>query len=547
MSEIPLKGKIPSPPLSKGILPSKNLNDTSGIKKSPPILLQKNAELKVNDSPFTKQVVAPSAKIIVSTKPVVGKKMVITDKKLLPAKEQSKLPSAAPKTLILKKEADASLPSTLNMKATSKIENKLDPKIKNNNINIQATGLQSKLDNQVQTNSGLPQNNMNETQTVEKQLNKVSGTSSEGAKLLNTKNIHAATLSPILKPSETHNLAVEKKPVKSSYNEVIPKNNELPLIHKDIQNNTTNIDNSNIPNMQLLDPAIWQMVTTIATICSTACQNNHRATGRHCCRRRHSRKDKKENDSVEKNMSNGTKESPEVNELQRDDKQEVKEKVTEKKNKIGNQYENIVSGTKWHGIEKKLANIRGLRDLSEVDNGSYDDELMETDNDFSKGVNQPRYYEEDEFPSEISTRGNNRRYLAKEGVYKSSRFSKSPFVGGLSAARRRPYSSLTEMAAYFSNIEPQDQNDVIVMLLACRKLEKQIEEQQVIMQLLEHDLKEAQSLLRFPPEWRSLNSADIVGHSPLPIGQIPPTNDPPYVSNHPGAESPWLIKRPKEG
>ncbi|KAK6589434.1 putative low complexity [Cryptosporidium xiaoi] len=548
MSEIPLKSKMSSLPLSKGVLPSKNLNGTSEIKKAPQMLLQKMSALKGGDSLIKKQVVSPSTKIVTPTKLAVGKDMSIIEK-ALPAKKQIQLLPPVSKPSILK-EVDTGTPSTLDMKAPNKTESKLELKTKNDSVKAQATTTpQLKLANQIQVKSGVSPNNVNDSPKEEKPLLKAPETNNECLKLPPPNNIKVSATSPTLNLNNNHNLVVKNTPMKDSYSCVISKNNELPSTYKCVQNNTNDIESSNITNMKLLDPAIWQMVTTIATICSTACQNNCRSTSRHCCKRRHSRKNKKDNDSIEKNVSTGVKECSEVNELKREEEPEMKatrQKVTGKKDGVGNQCENIVSGTKWHGIEKKLANIRGLRDLN-VDSGDYDDELIETNNYLSQGASQPRYYEEDEFPTEIPTMGSYRRYLAKEGIYKSSRFSKSPFVGGLSAARRRPYSSLTEMAAYFSNIEPQDQNDVIVMLLACRKLEKQIEEQQVIMQLLEHDLREAQSLLRFPPEWRSLNSVDVIGHPPLPIGQIPPTSDPPYVSNHPRAESPWMVKRPKEG
>ncbi|KAH8582641.1 putative low complexity [Cryptosporidium sp. chipmunk genotype I] len=327
------------------------------------------------------------------------------------------------------------------------------------------------------------------------------------------------------------------------------QNGILPQMGAGINEIPNMFDRSGSPNFQGLDPAMWQMVTTIAAICSTACQNGGRS--RHCCRKRHSRKHKKEAESKDANSNSSNKDLSDLNESQAD--QTPKESSNDRSKKLGerksSQNDNTVSGTKWHGIEKKIATIRGLRDLEDSDSNFDDDELAASDT-LAQGIGQPRYSDVVEFPSEISAfNGNskNRRYLAKQGVCTGPKFSKSPFVGGLSAARRRPYSSLTEMAAYFSNIEPQDQNDVIVMLLACRKLEKQIEEQQTVMQLLEHDLKEAQSLLRFPPEWRSLNNDEVLGHSPLPAGQIPSTNDPPYVSNHPNIEPPWVNKRPKDG
>ncbi|KAL8274058.1 hypothetical protein Esti_002057 [Eimeria stiedai] len=85
---------------------------------------------------------------------------------------------------------------------------------------------------------------------------------------------------------------------------------------------------------------------------------------------------------------------------------------------------------------------------------------------------------------------------------------------GLTAPRRRAYQSLSELASCFSNLEPQDQDDVISLLLLCRKLEQRIEKQHVVIDMLEHDLSEAQKVLKFPPEWRSLENVDLAGMVP---------------------------------
>ncbi|KAL8442913.1 hypothetical protein Emag_006198 [Eimeria magna] len=139
---------------------------------------------------------------------------------------------------------------------------------------------------------------------------------------------------------------------------------------------------------------------------------------------------------------------------------------------------------------------------------------------------------------------------------------------GLTAPRRRAYQSLSELASCFSNLEPQDQDDVISLLLLCRNvvaaaparvaavflalllmfcstsalllsavaatvvhvdavllpdgvfsspmsmLEQRVEKQHVVIDMLEHDLSEAQKILKFPPEWRSLENVDLAGMVP---------------------------------
>ncbi|CDJ40280.1 hypothetical protein, conserved [Eimeria tenella] len=85
---------------------------------------------------------------------------------------------------------------------------------------------------------------------------------------------------------------------------------------------------------------------------------------------------------------------------------------------------------------------------------------------------------------------------------------------GLTAPRKRTYQSLSELANCFSNLDAEDQEDVISLLLLCRKLEQQVEKQHVVIDMLEHDLSEAQKVLKFPPEWRPLEGLDFAGMAP---------------------------------
>ncbi|PFH32715.1 hypothetical protein BESB_013270 [Besnoitia besnoiti] len=88
------------------------------------------------------------------------------------------------------------------------------------------------------------------------------------------------------------------------------------------------------------------------------------------------------------------------------------------------------------------------------------------------------------------------------------------FEKGLTVPRKRTYQSLNELATYFSHLESEDQDEVISLLLLCRKLEKQLEEQHVVIDMLEHDLTTANASLKFPPEWRTLEGLDLVSLVP---------------------------------
>eukprot|EP00918_Siedleckia_nematoides_P040176 GHVU01087210.1.p2 GENE.GHVU01087210.1~~GHVU01087210.1.p2 ORF type:complete len:239 (-),score=51.34 GHVU01087210.1:239-955(-) len=97
------------------------------------------------------------------------------------------------------------------------------------------------------------------------------------------------------------------------------------------------------------------------------------------------------------------------------------------------------------------------------------------------------------------------------------------------AVFRTPFKSMTDMAAYFSGLQPDDQTDLISLLLSCRKLEKQLDEQQVVIDMLEHDLRQAQETLRFPPEWKDLEVLDLSGLTTKDKAELPPSDLPLFL------------------
>ncbi|OII72522.1 hypothetical protein cand_012050 [Cryptosporidium andersoni] len=343
--------------------------------------------------------------------------------------------------------------------------------------------------------------------------------------------------------------------------------------NKDYSSDVTEKERTLETSYQGLDPAIWQIITTIAAICNSAGNNRCQK----CCHKHKSHKkkkvrDKHDNNDAISNFSNKCEKSIDIKVPSTGDVKVVTKTSNQEPGdtQITNQEDpkkdlkrcdgtgqytwdkKVVSQSNWHSVERKLSQIRGSNDLYEdieiSDINESDQEEKNQDEKIQKEILRPRYSEVDEFIPDKLTRsyiGKSRQYLAKKD-FKNIKRTHKPFVGGLITPRRRPYSSLSEMATYFANIEPQDQSDIISMLLACRKLEKQIEEQQLIMQMLEHDLREAQSALRFPPEWRMLQKVDVVGPTPGDVGQLPPTSDPLYVQNHPQVEPPWMNKKPKD-
>ncbi|KFH06539.1 hypothetical protein TGVAND_253600 [Toxoplasma gondii VAND] len=105
------------------------------------------------------------------------------------------------------------------------------------------------------------------------------------------------------------------------------------------------------------------------------------------------------------------------------------------------------------------------------------------------------------------------------------------FEKGLTAPRKRTYQSLNELATYFTHLESEDQDEIVSLLLLCRKLEQQVEQQHVVIDMLEHDLTTANAALKFPPEWRALDEIDLVSLVPADTAFQPTTATPLFLKS----------------
>ncbi|CDJ30780.1 uncharacterized protein EMH_0045240 [Eimeria mitis] len=152
-----------------------------------------------------------------------------------------------------------------------------------------------------------------------------------------------------------------------------------------------------------------------------------------------------------------------------------------------------VGKSKWTPVERHLNNIRG---------------------GYGEAYRPPE--EEERPPRKPSARARRKNSSVRDDVYSGFRpyylRDKKPFVE--EDIPRRTYQSLSELASCFANLEAEDQDDVISLLLLCRKLEQEVEKQHVVIDMLEHELSEAQKVLKFPPEWRTLEGLDLAGMVP---------------------------------
>eukprot|EP00918_Siedleckia_nematoides_P040184 GHVU01087218.1.p1 GENE.GHVU01087218.1~~GHVU01087218.1.p1 ORF type:complete len:545 (-),score=74.78 GHVU01087218.1:239-1873(-) len=175
----------------------------------------------------------------------------------------------------------------------------------------------------------------------------------------------------------------------------------------------------------------------------------------------------------------------------------------------------------WNTVERQLANVR--RGLPPGD-GKREPDVVP-----AAGGAVPFYEDAGHDPGGKIRRWRSRTATRGRGGNMARRDVMNFFGDGLSGPRQTPFKSMTDMAAYFSGLQPDDQTDLISLLLSCRKLEKQLDEQQVVIDMLEHDLRQAQETLRFPPEWKDLEVLDLSGLTTKDKAELPPSDLPLFL------------------
>lgn len=74
----------------------------------------------------------------------------------------------------------------------------------------------------------------------------------------------------------------------------------------------------------------------------------------------------------------------------------------------------------------------------------------------------------------------------------------------------KKHENLFDLSLNFSKVDDSDKDDIINMLFLCRDLEKVIEEQHCILDMLDNDLSEVNNSLRLPPNWDNINNFEIL-------------------------------------
>ncbi|WBY56363.1 hypothetical protein Py17XNL_000704221 [Plasmodium yoelii yoelii] len=115
--------------------------------------------------------------------------------------------------------------------------------------------------------------------------------------------------------------------------------------------------------------------------------------------------------------------------------------------------------------------------------------------------------------SEDSNIGN--KYLQKSNIKNSIKVKKENAkrlddITHLFLPPPKKNENLFDLSLNFSKIDDSDKDDIINMLFLCRDLEKVIEEQHCILDMLDNDLAEVNNSLRLPPNWDNINNFEIL-------------------------------------
>ncbi|GIX62522.1 uncharacterized protein BcabD6B2_19570 [Babesia caballi] len=191
-----------------------------------------------------------------------------------------------------------------------------------------------------------------------------------------------------------------------------------------------------------------------------------------------------------------------------------------------------VGATPWLEIERRINEIRALATGNACDvsgksprtkkgntslYGNYNTHY-ESAGDWGKEVSNPLSYGMARRLAEAKHASGER--FAERGLERWN------FVDGFLKPRRKPFASMSELSRHFSHIQPHDQSELIKLLLACRSLEKVIEEQHQVLDMLDHDLREAREVLKLPEHLRGMSPQKLLGRAPqeqpfYPTSDIP--------------------------
>ncbi|GAW79731.1 hypothetical protein, conserved [Plasmodium gonderi] len=102
-------------------------------------------------------------------------------------------------------------------------------------------------------------------------------------------------------------------------------------------------------------------------------------------------------------------------------------------------------------------------------------------------------------------------------------------IAHLFLPKKKKHENLFDLSMNFCKISDNDKNDIINMLFSCRELEKLIEEQHCVLDMLDNDLRQVNASLKLPSTWNNFNNFEILQEAilnadenePLPLNNTP--------------------------
>ncbi|CRG93400.1 conserved Plasmodium protein, unknown function [Plasmodium gallinaceum] len=243
--------------------------------------------------------------------------------------------------------------------------------------------------------------------------------------------------------------------------------------------------------------------------------------------------------------------------------EEEKKINRENKNKSRSKY---IGNSQWYEIEHKLNNSRGViedededeeededkdEEEEEEEEDEDEDEYNNENEDYNKEENK-KYYKELKKKKKCKSTKKNiedmdnfnfdnlyknykieylkeklkwaNEYLKKkkknEELSNSNSITYNPLrkkhierlddIAHLFLPKNKKYQNLFDLAMNISKISNDDKNDIINILLSCRELEKLIEEQHCILDMLDNDLKEVNASLKLPSNWDNFENFELL-------------------------------------
>ncbi|XP_953610.1 uncharacterized protein TA16675 [Theileria annulata] len=194
--------------------------------------------------------------------------------------------------------------------------------------------------------------------------------------------------------------------------------------------------------------------------------------------------------------------------------------------------EDDVGYTPWLKVEKRINEIRSFYSRTNPSTNNTNTNNTNTNNkDEKKSIycNYGTKYIEDGWNKEVDhpLKYSTIQKLKSKKVYENEFKDNWKFVNGFLRPRRKPFTSISEMSKFYNKVDAKDQYEMIRLLLACRDLERLIEEQQTVLDMLDHDLREARE--SFSDLSNSFNVQKLIGSAPTSEPQYPTADVPLFI------------------